>query len=340
MDNLTLDNREKRETYYENSLFIQKVGNLDNHNTKSKLQENNILIVGKMRAWKSSLIKLLTKKAPKIDSGVDPVTERPDIYEGELNKVKFNCIDTPGLSESNDKDIFHLSELKSFMVDNKLVIKHIIIFINFHEQSFSQEFQEELTAMAVFFPMPTLWEHITLCYTHCNPQKHKSVSKIIKENYPSLKKNFDNIIDKFTLFKINKIDYDNIKKIYVDIIFPDDQEDIKKDNNETFKELEEHLKVIFGENSLYSYFKTKTEKMEYAKIVENCPQKDIICTNEIEVTEYYDINDKLISKSYRIIGNEEIVDIKNKNKWKKRIIGGKISTAILGLAILALQYWL
>ena len=305
------------------------MGNDEKTNQNNSLYNTNILIVGKMRQGKSSLIRLLTNKNPKIEPGVDPVTGKSSIYEGILDNIKFKCIDTPGLSESPDQDIIHLSELKKFLVDKKIKIKHIIITISFQEQSFSDEFQRILTTIITYFPMPYLWKHITLCYTFYYGQVCKSAEDILKEKYPSLKKNFDNIMGGFTHLNVNKIEYNEIKKVYVDIYFPDDSKEKKNCNAKSLKALKLHLKEIFNEKPMYSSIKLRIEDVEYAKISERNQEQAIIYKNRIEITEYYDINGFMIGKSYRIVGKEKIFEIKSKSFWKN-LMGGGIASAILG----------
>jgi len=100
-----------------------------------ELKGKTILFLGRTGSGKSTLINDILDSDAKIGHGAKSCTNEIKIYE----KYKIKCIDTPGLSDSENRDQEFLNKLYN---DLKLIQYDILCFVTSEGRRNAKDFQE------------------------------------------------------------------------------------------------------------------------------------------------------------------------------------------------------
>lgn len=299
-----------------------------------KGKENSLLFLGETRVGKSSMIKLLTKKDPKIEVSNLSTTLKTNCYEGKINETDFVCIDTRGFSDPIQNDETNISIIKELIGKNELKIKQIIIVINFEAQAITNNFINIIKNIVSIFPMLDFWDHVLLCYSHYRDESSGGYTADVKRKMleESNIKGFKMINEQLKKeYNIKEVEYPKIKKIYVNIQYPEDSEIKKELNNSGYKSFKEELIKIFEQKiPIYHKAISRTEIIEYADVSKNNDEFAIYEAN-IQIIEFKDINNKIIAESRKIVGDKVFIRTEKKSYYEKFRTGGIISIIIGGI---------
>lgn len=316
-------------------------------NEEPRGKENGIIILGKMRVGKSNLIHHLTGKKVEVKAQNISLTKNAEHYEGILNGKPFLCIDTAGFCDKCDDE--QVQNLKEFLSKN-IKIKKIFIVINFQSQAFSKELFECFNKIASIFPMPNFWDHVLICYSHYFDQGHKKKENQKLKLEESNKKGFEQLIQILNeKHKIDKVKYENIKKIYYNLYSEEDFDEesnnetklsMKENNDKYIEEFNNELKLILQENSNPMYNKIKTKTIKNTKFI--TPQDknpDILEIRECDanLTEYFDFNNKpfhQVITPLKDLNKLDVKEIVDKNKYLNIYSGGVGITTLNSLLFL------
>jgi hypothetical protein len=132
--------------------------------------------------------------------------------------------------------------------------------MNFHEESFDKSHYETLLNMFKIFPFKKhFWEKVTICFTHYSsvendaPKEYKR-----KKKEPTLKNFVEDFINNFKEYSLNEIKFEQIKIIYVDLIY-NYLVELRKEYNQKKKLYDSIKKMMLLEKKKYQ------KKLNYLK---------------------------------------------------------------------------
>lgn len=178
--------------------MAKKVEKKKGNETKKVLDDKkiNIMLLGTSGSGKSTLINaFLNTKLEKAPTGVGTaITDRIDVY-GDLSKLPFRLIDTPGLEYSHKKQNWLTKEIKKWLKDSvknpdpKTIVHTIWFCVDGSTKRLPEETLRYLQTVSNF------WENVPIIFV--------STKTYFEEDVEENRKMIDSALNKFGREKIN-----------------------------------------------------------------------------------------------------------------------------------------
>jgi len=273
---------------------MSEVLNIMNSKTKT------IILLGKTGHGKSTFCNLLSdsfefKVAAETDVNSCTKEIKKKEYDIKEENIKLVIIDTPGFSDSDGDDPNIIKDIKNYLLKKDLPrINSIIVIISIQEPKLDQSIQLFLGAMCQVFPLPKLWEHIILVWTH-----YYAGSENAKNNLKQKAANFQEKFMKLTetinrKYNISIQKIDKLKMIFNEYDENADEE-IRKNNETSSKR---NIKTII------SWLKDMSPL--YEDIVEEKDDEKII-NKEVNGKNTYITKQKLKIRTYKDFSRDNIM---------------------------------
>ena len=272
----------------------------------------------------------------------------------------FSCIDTPGTNDLNKTNKEINKQIYDFLIKNEeiITIKGIFMIMNFQEESIDKSHFDTLLNMLELFPFKKkFWENVTICFTHFYGSPGINKNKIKAEREGTLKEFFDNLISYSNQkYSINKIDFQNIKILYLDMYDKEVKElkkemntenDINKNmelqneinilekyNSEAKSELLNRIKELASKESICQSGNKKHETNKSAYKKNNEETYDLYTIN-LDTLSFYNENQVIVKNIYQIIGKPQKKETIKKTNLKY-ILAGSVAGAggIIGVCLI------
>ena len=266
-----------------------------------KCKENGFILIGKTGVGKTSLLNVIFGyEVGKVGHSTKSETTKSNYYcmkEKIKNEIIYFCIiDTPGLYDTNgvDVDINQKKDIQKLIAKEKIKIKGILFLSNFQNERFDFSEQNTLIEYNALFPMKDFWNRIILIFTHYYGDPEGDTKEEIEERST---KCFTKIM-KIIMEKIKNIsdpiEFENLKRKYINISSKIKNQKQKKNNELIRKDLileiskYIELKPMFSKLQIFHF--ENYEIKENDKYIYDC---DLII--------YLDANDNVINKDLNII---------------------------------------
>lgn len=272
---------------------------------KEEAINNGFIVLGKTGVGKSNFLNALTgRMVAKSERSLNSVTsETAIIYHKLKNNKWISLIDTPGLSDpkqgiKEEVDNNTLKMIKECIKDNKIHVRGLLFLSNFQVERFDSDEQRTLVKYNELFPLKKFWEHIIIIFTHFygDTQAGTSEEEIKQQRSESNSDIFKNIMKRVEKVS-NVIEYSQLDIRYTNLYFPIKNETQRKNNKKYVSELEQSLTKL---NELEHLFcKVEISHMYNYRYQDAEDNKFYI--GEVELTGYFDINEKPIKEELKKI---------------------------------------
>ena len=178
--------------------MAKKAEKKNNNETKKVLDDKkiNIMLLGTSGSGKSTLINaFLNTKLEKAPTGVGTaITDRIDVY-GDISKLPFRLIDTPGLEYSHKKQNWLTKEIKKWLKDSvknpdpKTIVHTIWFCVDGSTKRLPEETLQYLQTVSDF------WENVPIIFV--------STKTYFEEDVEENHKMIDSALNSFGRGKIN-----------------------------------------------------------------------------------------------------------------------------------------
>ncbi len=291
---------------------------------KREARQNGFVILGRKGAGKTTLLNaIFGKEKGLVKRQSDVVTQAPIVYYYKLENRKCIClIDTPGLSDTStfrneDFDNMHLSQIEKVISKEKINIKGILFLVNFQNERFDADEQEALLKYNELFPLRRFWKNIIIIFTHYFADPDLGDEEEMKQ---ARDKSNGEIFSKL-MQRVQKvsdvINYRDLNTKYFNSYSPVKKESQRLKNIKVRDELEIELDKLSQYPPLFS--KIEIISVKNYKIEDKETKKKYLA--EIEVIDFFDLNDKPLKEKVKIIDKKEVSDTEfnNANKGKAKI---------------------
>ena len=303
-------------------------------NSKTK----TIILFGKTGHGKSTFCNLLSDSYEfKVGDVADVNSCTKDIkkkeYDFKEDNVKLVIIDTPGFSDTDGDDDKIIEKIKNYLLKKDFPrINSIIVVISIQEPKLDQSIQLFLEVMCQVFPLPKLWEHIILVWTHyyAGSERAKNALKDKAKAFQNKFMEFTETINKKYNISIQTI---NELKMIFNEYDENAEEIIKKQNEASSKEnIQTIISWLKNMNPLYENIVKEKDDEKILKQVVN-GKNTFITKQKLKIRTYKDFDrgnivlTEVISE-YTIRKEETETDfellndkdgVKTYNKYKKYI---------------------
>lgn len=178
-------------------------------------------------------------------------------------------IDTPGFSDSDGDDPENIKKIKHYLLQKDLPrINSIIVVISIQEPKLDKSIQLFLEVMCKVFPLPKLWEHIILIWTHFYAGSQNALNRLkqkAKEFQTEFMKLTETINKKYNL-RIETIN--ELKMIFNEYDESADEETRKSNEVSTKRNIQTIISWLKDMNPLYeNIVEEKDDEKEIKKVV-------------------------------------------------------------------------
>lgn len=148
------------------SLFINDLFSLIKQLQESRDKKFVFLLVGRTGVGKSSTINSLMGKSVSQVGDYDPTTMEVKVYEHEVNGIKFNIIDTPGLCDdipekNNDQKYIEIIQNKVKQIDSLCFVTRL------DEPRVTADEMRGIKVISQAFT-PEVWKYGVIIFTRAN----------------------------------------------------------------------------------------------------------------------------------------------------------------------------
>ena len=277
---------------------------------KEEAMNNGFIVLGKTGVGKSNFLNALTgRMVARSERSLNSVTsETAIIYHKLKNNKWISLIDTPGLSDpkqgiNEEVDNNTLKMIKECIKDNKIHVRGLLFLSNFQVERFDSDEQKTLVKYNELFPLKKFWEHIIIIFTHFYGDTQGGISEeeikqLRSESNSEIFKNIMKRVEKVS----NVIDYSQLDIRYTNLYFPIKNEIQRKNNKKYVSELEQSLTKLNEMDHLFC--RVEISHMYNYRYQDAEDNKFYI--GEVELTGYFDINEKPIKEEFKKIDVREI----------------------------------
>ncbi len=272
---------------------------------KKEAMNNGFIVLGKTGVGKSNFLNALTgRMVARSERSLNSVTSETSIIYHKLKNNKWiSLIDTPGLSDpkqgiNEEVDKHTLKKIKKCIKDNKIHVRGLLFLSNFQVERFDSDEQKTLVTYNELFPLKKFWEHIIIIFTHFYGDTQGGISEeeIKQQRSESNSDIFKKIMKRVEKVS-NVIDYSQLDIRYTNLYFPIKNETQKKNNKKYISELEQSLTKLNELDHLFC--RVEISHMHNYRYQDAEDNKFYI--GEVELTGYFDINEKPIKEEFKKI---------------------------------------
>ena len=277
---------------------------------KEEAMNNGFIVLGKTGVGKSNFLNALTgRMVARSERSSNSVTsETAIIYHKLKNNKWISLIDTPGLSDpkqgiNEEVDKHTLKKIKKCIKDNKIHVRGLLFLSNFQVERFDSDEQKTLVKYNELFPLKKFWEHIIFIFTHFYGDTQGGISEeeikqLRSESNSEIFKNIMKRVEKVS----NVIDYSQLDIRYTNLYFPIKNEIQRNNNKKYVSEIEQSLTKLNEMDHLFC--RVEISHMYNYRYQDAEDNKFYI--GEVELTGYFDINEKPIKEEFKKIDVREI----------------------------------
>ena len=315
-DSLINENKQEENKNYEIDINSFETNLNDEEILKAK--DNGFVLIGKTGVGKTSLLNLLYgSDIGKVGYSSQSETTETKYYclKGKIGEdtFYFSIIDTPGLYDTNGKDIDKLQkkDILKTLFKEKIKIKSILFCTNFQNERFDASEQNTLIEYNSILPLKDFWSRIILIFTHYYGDPEGDSKEQIKDrSFDCLNEIINKMMEKVKDVS-NPIKFKDMKKKYINI-YSKHKNNKQIKNNQLIRE--DIISEIFKYRKLEPmYNKLECYQCENYKIHEN---DEFIY--DFDYIKYLDFNDNIIFEKI-IINNKYSTKKYNKKKQKIKV---------------------
>ena len=253
-----------------------------------KIKDKIIIVLGNTGVGKSSFINKITEKFEcKVSNNSSPCTKKIKLVMLKKSMFNFYFIDTPGLSDLPNEELFN--QFRNFRLQ-RIRINVIILCLKISDIKLNHSLLQALKIFIEIYPSKNFWDHVIIIRTFSNIHKsienwnNKIKGKILKD-----------IINNFELNKFMKdnniIIPSKLKEYFVDNYFISDY---FKFNNNYDKEALIQFEVILKEISkIYPLYREIKEELNIYVTQEKVEDSTFIYKKKINKITFIDFNSEI-----------------------------------------------